>query len=259
MRVQRVLQSRRITLNDAERLTLENSFQSVVTLGPRETFIDQGETVNFSALLLEGMMSRHVDDFDGCRQMVALQVAGDFVDLHAYPLKTLDHDVATLTAVRLAIVPHSALFDIQRDEPELARKLWFLTLLDAAMHRKWVYRLGRLKAMARIAHFFCETSARLAAVGLSDGKQFHLPLTQFDLGEICGMTSVHVNRVLRALREAGLCTVRNQQVEILDWNGLAVAGAFEPGYLYLDDVMSKRFSGKVTQEQAVRQTRQEPA
>ncbi|WP_211231784.1 Crp/Fnr family transcriptional regulator [Ottowia thiooxydans] len=196
-------------------------------------------------------MSRHVDDFDGCRQMVALQVPGDFVDLHAYPLKTLDHDVATLTAVRLAIVPHAALSDIQHNQPELARKLWFLTLLDAAMHRKWIYRLGRLKAAARIAHFLCETVVRLAAVGLSDGRQFHLPLTQFDLGEICGMTSVHVNRVLRELREAGLCTFRNQQVEIHDWHGLAKAGAFEPGYLYLDDATTHRFSGAHIEEGCV--------
>ncbi|MGB3071404.1 MAG: Crp/Fnr family transcriptional regulator [Ottowia sp.] len=242
MRVQRVLQSRRTALTDAERAILEQAIQTVVTLGPRETFVNQGQTVNVSALLLEGLMSRHVDDFEGYRQMVALQVPGDFVDLHGYPLKTLDHDVATLTVVRLALVPHAELWKIQEDHPALARKLWFLTLLDAAMHRKWVYRLGRLKAIARIAHFLCETSVRLAAVGLSDGKQFHLPLTQFDLGEICGMTSVHVNRVVRELREAGLCSLRNQQVDIHDWHGLAAAGAFEPGYLYLDEAMTKRFS-----------------
>ncbi len=244
MLVQRVLQSRRTTLTEAERAYLEKAVQTVISLRPREIFVRQGETIQVSCLLLEGLMSRHVDDSEGGRQMVALQVAGDFVDLHGYPLKTLDHDVAALTHVQMALIPHTALFEIQDRLPELARKLWFLTLLDAAMHRKWVYRLGRLKAVSRVAHFLCETAVRLAAVDLSDGKVFALPLTQFDLGEICGMTSVHVNRVLRELREADLCSLRNQQVEIHDWAGLATLGVFEPEYLYLDKTLTDRFSVK---------------
>ncbi len=56
-----------------------------------------------STLLLEGFMSRYIDDRNGLRQLVAVHVPGDFVDLHAYPLKVLDHDVATITAATVAI------------------------------------------------------------------------------------------------------------------------------------------------------------
>ena len=109
------------------------------------------------------------------------------------------------------------------------------TLLDAAIHRAWIFKLGRLPSHGRVAHFLCETELRLRAVGLSDGARFELPLTQADLAEVCGLTSVHVNRVLRELRERGLVTLRDGNVDVHDGAGLARLGEFDPRYLYLDE------------------------
>lgn len=102
------------------------------------------------------------------------------------------------------------------------------------MHPASLCRLGRLDAMGRVAHFLCETDARLRAVDLSDGRSCHLDLTQNDLAEICGVTSIHMNRILRPLREDGLCTYRASLVEILRRDLLAARGQFDPAYLYLD-------------------------
>jgi CRP-like cAMP-binding protein len=118
--------------------------------------------------------------------------------------------------------------------PDFARKLWYSTLLDAAIHRAWLFRLGRLDAGGRIAHFLCETNARLQAVGLSDGHRFALAITQTDLSEICGLTSVHINRVMRSLREEKVVSFRSSLVEIHDLPRLQRQGEFDPGYLYLD-------------------------
>ena len=138
-----------------------------------------------------------------------------------------------MTHARVAIVPHDRIHALVADTT-LARKLWFATLLDAAMHRAWLFRLGRLDAMGRVAHFLCETNARLRAVGLSDGRRFALDLPQNDLAEICGVTSIHMNRILRQLREEGLCVVRSSHVEILRPDWLAARGQFDASYLYLD-------------------------
>jgi CRP-like cAMP-binding protein len=148
-------------------------------------------------------------------------------------LKKLDHDVVTLTAVKVAFVRHADLDAITRDHPALTRKLWYATLLDAAMHREWLFRLGRLDAIERISHFLSETNARLKAIGLSDGRRFRLPITQTDLAEICGLTTVHVNRVLRQLRDDGLCVFRSSTVDISDPDLLAQRGQFDAGYLHL--------------------------
>jgi len=190
-----------------------------------------------SILLIEGIMSRHIDDRDGLRQLVAVHVPGDFVDLHGFPLKVLDHGVGTMTAATVAIVPHNALDAIVADIPVMARKLWFATLIDAAIHRAWVFRLGRLDAVGRVAHFLSETNARLVSAGLSDGRRFALGLTQADIAEICGLTSVHVNRVLRSLREDRLCVFRSSLVEILEPERLAARGQFDPAYLYIEGAL----------------------
>jgi CRP-like cAMP-binding protein len=236
MFTERFLRDRRgVSLTPEERVRLEIAISEVRTLEPRTLLARAGEPLEVSTLLIEGVMSRYLDDRRGLRQLVAIHLPGDFLDLHAFPLKVLDHDVATLTAATVALVPHRELEAIMEEMPDLTRKLWFATLLDAAIHRAWLFRLGRLDATGRIAHFLCETNARLFSAGLSDGRRFALGLTQADLAEICGLTTVHVNRVMRQLREDQICIFRSSLVEILDPMALATRGQFNPAYLYIAD------------------------
>ncbi|RYD93730.1 MAG: Crp/Fnr family transcriptional regulator, partial [Sphingomonadales bacterium] len=193
-----------------------------------------GEPLRRSALVVDGIMCRYIDDREGLRQLVGLHFPGDFIDLPSYALTYLEHNIASLTQASIATVPHDNIAALVRTG-DLGRKLWFATLLDAAMHRVWLFRLGRLDAMGRVAHFLCETNARLRAVGLSDGYRFALDLTQNDLAEICGVTGIHMNRILRQLREDGLCTYRNSLVDIARPDLLALRGQFDGGYLYLDE------------------------
>ncbi|WP_192812143.1 Crp/Fnr family transcriptional regulator [Novosphingobium sp. Rr 2-17] len=231
----RFLRRRRgVSLTTDERAMLESAVAEERALEPRKIIVRAGDPLSQSLLLTEGILSRYIDDRHGHRQLVAIHVAGDFVDLHGYPLKVLDHDVGTMTAAKVAIVPHAELDRITAQSPELARKLWYATLIDAAIHRAWLFRLGRLDAVGRVAHFLCETNARLMAAGLSDGHSFSLPLTQTDLSEICGLTNVHVNRVLRQLREERLCVFRSSLVEIPDLEKLAARAQFDPDYLYIE-------------------------
>lgn len=235
MITERFLRHRAATLDNDEQALLAASVTDTCTLTTRRIVVAAGEQQSQSLLLVEGFLCRYIDDRRGIRQLVALHVPGDFVDLHSFPLGGLDHHVSTLTAAKVAAVPHAALAKICEDRPALAKKLWYATLLDAAIHRAWLFRLGRLDAFGRIAHFLCETNARLQAVGLSDGQRFAFGLTQSDLAEICGITSVHVNRVLRGMREEQIMTFRSGQVEIHDSERLAHRGEFDPSYLYLDE------------------------
>lgn len=219
---------------------LEGAIWRTASFPAGEVVVRQGVPVNVSMLLVQGLMTRHVDALDGKRHLVAVHVPGDFVDLHAYALKRLDHDVAALTDVTVAIFPHEELERIQKIDTGLTRRLWFLTLLDAATHRQWIYRLASLSAMQRVAHFLCETNARLLAIGASDGASFALSMTQADIGEVCSLTNVHVSRVLRELRQMGLCQFRSSHVTITDLRGLAAAALFDPGYLYLNPQTAAR-------------------
>lgn len=183
------------------------------------------------ALLLDGFVSRHIDDHLGQRQVVALQIPGDFIDLCAPPARQHDHDIATISTSRLALIDSRGLWEALGAHPDLTRKLWSIGLMEAAIHRQWIFRQGRLSARARLAHFLCEMNIRLLKIGQSNGHSFRLPLTQSDLSEICGLSSVHINRVLKDLREMSLCLFRFGRVDITDPIKLANLAQFDPQYL----------------------------
>lgn len=207
--------------------------ERIDTLPPRAVMTHAGALLDHSALLIDGLMVRHVTGGGGNRQMVSLQVPGDFVDLHALPLGRLDHDVLTLDACRVALFPHAALRRLMAESEEDARAMWALTMIDASIHRHWTFRMGSLRAMAGLANFLCETALRLDLCGRGDGERYPIPLTQPELADVCGMSVVHIGRVLRDLREAGMCTLREGVLTIRDRAALEKAGNFDPGYLYL--------------------------
>jgi CRP-like cAMP-binding protein len=198
------------------------------------TIIRSGTTLSASTLLVEGIVCRYKDLADGQRQIMELHIAGDFVDLHGFLLKRLDHNIGTMTPVRIALVPHDALRGITETHPHLGRMLWFSTLLDAAIHREKILSIGRRSAVARIAHILCELMVRLRLVGLADETGYALPLTQADLADVTGLTSVHVNRMLKKLRDEKLLTFRGGKVAIEDWEGLQRLAEFDPTYLHLE-------------------------
>jgi len=207
--------------------------------GTREVPADRiairaGETLDHSTLLLDGIMARYKDLRDGQRQITELHVAGDFADLHSFTLKRLDHNVMAMTKCTIATVPHERLRAITDRHPHLTRVFWFSTNLDAAIHREWEVSLGRRNAASRLASLFCELRVRLSIVGLADADGYQLPLTQAELAECLGMTSIHTNRTLRELREQGLVEFRGGRVAIRDLAGLERLAEFDPAYLYLE-------------------------
>jgi CRP-like cAMP-binding protein len=201
---------------------------------PADTRLVRSETeLDFSILLLDGLACRFKDLRNGERQITELHVAGDFVDLHSFTLKRLDHEIGTLTPCRIATVKHEDLKRITEQYPHLTRIYWFNTNVDAAIHREWEVSLGRRTALARVAHIFCELYTRLETVGLAEKHSYALSLTQTDLAECLGLTSIHVNRTLKELRESGVVTFRSGRVEIADWGELTGIAEFNPSYLYL--------------------------
>ena len=224
----------RDTVSAEEERVLREAIVRVEDVPSDRNVVRAGEELTVSILLLDGLMCRYKDLRNGQRQIMELHVPGDFLDLHSFLLKRLDHYVMALVPSRIAIVPHTSLATITERYPHLARLLWLTTLIDAAIHREWLLSLGRRTALARIAHFFCEMHARLTVVELADPTGFPLRITQTDLAECLGLTSVHVNRTLRELREAGLARFRDGRVEILDHAGLKRTAEFDPDYLQLE-------------------------
>jgi CRP-like cAMP-binding protein len=189
--------------------------------------------LNESTLLLSGWTARAKDLEGGERQITEINLPGDFVDLHSFTLKMLDHDVVALTNCKFVTVPHERLEEITVRFPHLTRLLWFSTNLDAAIHREWMLSAGRRSARGRVAHLFCELLVRLEISGLAEDDGYDFPLTQVQLADCLGLTSVHINRTLQQLRKCGLIELKDKRLRILDLAELKRMAEFDPSYLYL--------------------------
>ena len=221
----------RDTITAEEQTVLMGIFSHQKTYKAGEEVVAEGSRPGFSLLMVEGMSVRSNILAGGERQITAIHIAGDFVDLHSFLLKRMDHSVVALTDCRLVITEHEAIRNLMCVSEHLTRLLWMSTVIDGAIHREWLVAMGRMSAFARMAHVFCELFVRLRIVGLTMGLTYRLPFTQGVMGDVLGLSNVHVNRTLQELRAADLLSWEKQIVTIKEWDLLVEAGQFDPTYL----------------------------
>ena len=220
-------------LTDAERAALAALPSRRETYADGERIIAAGLAPDESCLLVSGMAMRAHRIGRANRVVSALHVPGDFVDLHAFVLEHLDHDVVALGGCTVEFVPAAALRRLTEAYPHLTRLLWLVTLVDAKMHRVWVAARTALPAARRVGHLLCEMQLRLAAVELTEGTRFSVAFDQRRLAEILGYSVVHVNRAVQELRTDGLVIWEGHEIELPDLDRIRADCSFDPAYLEL--------------------------
>ena len=203
--------------------------QRVVT--PRSEVLREGFVPEIAHILLDGHTYRYRMLSDGRRQITAVLVPGDICDLEAVMRGRADYGVGTLSKCVLGEIPAERLTDHAGMGPELMKALWRRLLRDEAIAREWLVGLGKRTALERMAHLFCEMSARLKAVGLADGDSFDFHITQSELADVLGMSEVHTNRTIQELRRTGLIEMTRGTVTILDQPTIELIAGFDPIYL----------------------------
>jgi CRP-like cAMP-binding protein len=164
---------------------------------------------------------------------MAYLVPGDICDLHVAILGEMDHSIATLTACKLAHMSQETVLELTTKHPAINHALWWNTLVDEAILREWLVTMGRRPADKQMAHLFCELLIRLQTVGLAGDDSFDFAVTQEELGDTLGLSSVHVNRVLQQLRDDDLIVLKDKRLTITDVAGLKEFADFDPNYLHL--------------------------
>lgn len=185
------------------------------------------------SFVIDGLLCRYALTGEGNRQIVSFHIPGDLPDRDSLHMAALDHSVGSLSAARIAFIPHAALYRLVETHPNIALAFWRDAVAEGGVYRQWLTSIGRRTAKQRLAHVICETFARMEAVGQADSGQFHFPVTQGQLGDALGLSSVHINRTLQELRNDGLLTWKGTVVTILEPERLREAGDFDPSYLRL--------------------------
>lgn len=221
----------RSTLNPGERDAILSLKGQRCQARANADIVSPGEVATHSYLVLEGLVGRFGQLFDGRRQITAFHVVGDMCDLHSLVFPKVGWSIQALTPTTLFKVPHHDLRRIAGEYPAIAEAFWRDCVVDASILSQWVVNLGRRDARMRLAHLLCEMGVRMEQTGLGTRLCYELHLTQSQLADALGLTSVHVNRVLQSLRRDAVIATPNRQVRVLDWDRLATLGEFDQGYL----------------------------
>ena len=221
-------------LDDADRDAVLALPHRIRALRAHEFIVRDGDEPRHSCLILSGYAIRHKLTGSGGRQIMSIHMKGDIVDLQNSLLRSAEHNVQTLNDVEAAFIPIAAIEEIAVGRPNLGKAMWNETLVDGAIFREWTLNIGRRDARTRMGHMLCEFALRLETVGLGEQCQYELPMTQEQLADALGLTSVHVNRTLKTLAAEGLIERTNRSVRIPDWKKLAEIADFDSRYLHLD-------------------------
>ena len=224
----------RVKLEAADRAAVLALPHTVKTMEQHQYVVREGDRTKYSCLMLSGYSVRHKIVAGGKRQIIAIQIKGEMVDLQNSMLGTADHSVQMLTPGKIAMIPREAILQLAFDRPAIGRAMWIDTLVDASISREWVANVGRRDARTRVAHVLCEFALRLKHAGLGEQTNYQLPMTQDQLADTTALTSVHINRTLKALEADGLIErLAPRSITIGDWRKLADTGDFQSGYLHM--------------------------
>jgi CRP-like cAMP-binding protein len=196
-----------------------------------ECLIEQGEEVSELIILCNGLTQTVRTLSDGKQQIVAVSVAGDTLNAGGLLFRRARNSIFAITPSICLSFPFKQIETLTNTRPAIGRALWLETAAQAAIQQEWMVWLGRRSAQIRLAHFLCEVTYRLQLSGSGIRNEFEFPLTQRELADLLGLSSVHVNRTLQALRGKGLIELSHQRLKVRDRDGLYEIAEFDPRYL----------------------------
>ncbi|MFD1951272.1 Crp/Fnr family transcriptional regulator [Sphingomonas arantia] len=193
--------------------------------------VRRGDLLEHSCLVVDGLVGRFGQNGEGERQISGLYIAGDMADLPSVVSPAAGWGIGSLSQTTILRIPHVQLRHLASQYPGIAEAFWRDCVADGSIFSEWVVNVGRRDSLSRLAHLFCEMAVRSERAGLGDRTFFRLPITQIDLADATGLTGVHVNRILKKLREASIANFRSGEVTIQDWDQLVSVGDFDPAFL----------------------------
>lgn len=202
-------------------------------LDAHQYLVWDGDRPQNAALLISGFAYRHKIAGNGGRQILSIHMRGDLVDLQNSLLGVADHNLQMMTAGTVALIPVEAIRELAINHPAVGAAMWYETLVEGSIFREWILNVGRRDALTATAHLLCEFALRMEAAELGRSAVYELPLTQEQMADAIGVTSVHINRTLMRLEEQGHIRRSKRTICIDDWKSLAKVADFHPRYLHV--------------------------
>ena len=229
--------------SDMERRRLDDLvFKNRKHSASKEDFASEGSRPDYCHVIISGLACRYKMLPNGERQILAFLIPGDICDAEIFVVNKLDHSIAAMTPTTTALISPEVMKLLLRETSSLGEALWWGTLTDLSVLRERIVG-GRRSAYVRIAHLFYEMLVRYRMVNLTNGDSFDFPITQVDLADATGITSIHANRMLKKLNSDGLIKFSGGVVTVINASRLKDVAQFSGAYLHLDCVHSGADAG----------------
>lgn len=217
-------------LDEAERVALRRALRRTPLLPPYvELLRDAPRDVSF---LLTGLACRFRLLSNGRRQITGFIVPGDICDFGFLTGNQTLGQFMTLTNSVAGRVSAQAYLELLEDNPRLMRATLRAAATETAIAQERVITLGSRIAIERVAHLLCEMWYRLDVVGLvSEGDTYEFAVTQAEMGEALGLSTVHVNRTLQIMRKNGIFAMAGGKVTITNLHRLHELAGFDAAFL----------------------------
>lgn len=179
--------------------------------------------------LLDGWVAVYMLLEDGRRQIVQFALPGAILGILPSRRGPATVGAQALTDVTVSVIPASVLTSQARTDPEICLRLVRSLARDCNLAFDHLTSIGRRSARERVAHLLIELFTRYRAQWPGNRiEEMALPLTQEQIGDATGLTFVHVNRVLSAMRKEGIVQFHYRRLRILDPDRLIEVAGVDP-------------------------------
>ncbi|MCW8964893.1 MAG: Crp/Fnr family transcriptional regulator [Gammaproteobacteria bacterium] len=212
--------------------------QEQFILKPKRRLFEEGEPPRYAYTLFSGWVAQYQTSPDGGRMIHQFALPGDFIGFQAKSGHPIDYSAQALTEITVCAFPVKELNKVLKELPELSNRLIDMHSHTIKLCRQHMLSVGRKSAKQRLAYLFLELFHRVKAIGdLMPGTEedsIAFPLSQEDLADALGLTSVHVSRTLRELTDEGLVSVRHRRLTILNEPALTDLAQFDKAIVIQD-------------------------
>lgn len=188
---------------------------------PGTTILLEGSNSPQLFTVLEGLGTRYKTLENGRRQVISFLFPGDFIGLQAGIMGEMRHSVEATSHMTLCVFRRGDIWQLFRQHAGRAYDLTWIAAVEEHFLGETIASLGQRDAAQRIAWALVRIHERLKAVGLGRDDCVPLPFRQQDLADALGLSLVHTNKTLKALRAAGLAEWRDGRLELKGLSALA--------------------------------------
>ena len=225
---------RYIPLTDNERHALERLENAQRELPRGATITRENDRCDEMYVLRHGWVMSYLILDDGSRQILRLHFPGDMFGSSSAAFAKATESLVTMGDATICLFDKQALRIVFDEHPRLAALFFIIAQAEQVSLTDRLASLGRTSAKARVAALVTDMLVRLRFLNNDITDTIPLKLTQEEIGDATGLTSVHVNRMMRALVEDGLVTRSNGNLIIRDERGLARIANYVNRYAELD-------------------------